>query len=293
MAAAFFALAGPAFPGTVIDEIGRTVEVPTNPARLIGLSPSLTEILFGLGLGPRVVGATKWADSPPAALKLPRVGAYISPNLEQIVALAPDLVLANRQGNPPWVVEKLERAGVPVFVTDPDDPKKLPASLIRIGQVCGAAEAGRLLAAELQAKYDYVSRRLAGAEPVPTLVVIGSKPVVSAGPESYTGRLLAMAGAANVAASVPGRWPRLSREYIIQAQPKLIVVSTMERGAKAAELLRYWREMPGLKGRADLRVAAVSSNLIDRPGPRLGEGLEALARIVHPERFPARKETGR
>ncbi|MBW1712213.1 MAG: ABC transporter substrate-binding protein [Deltaproteobacteria bacterium] len=270
---------------TVRDEVGRTVELPDRPARIIGLTPSLTEVLFGLGLGQRLVGATTWADYPPAAKALPRVGGYVSPNAEKIISLKPDLVLASREGNPPWLVDQLTRAGVPVFVTWPQDPKELPQSLARLGQICGAAQAGRRLAGRLQDQFDQVAHRLRGAALVPTLMVIGSQPLVSVGAESFNGRVLTMAAARNVAAGAPGPWPKLSLEYVLQARPQVVVVSTMERGQDLQQSLDFWRQMPGLKDRPDLRVESISSDLIDRPGPRLGQGLHDLARIIHPERF--------
>ena len=113
--------------------------------------------------------------------------------------------------------------------------------------------------------------------------------MVSVGPGSYSGKLLTMAHAANVAAGATGLWPRLGLEYIVQVQPKVIIVSTMDRGQDLEREMKFWRELPGLAGRADFRVESVSSDLIDRPGPRLGLGLEALARIIHPERFPPKE----
>lgn len=282
--------AGPAWTGTVTDEIGRAVNIPDNPGRIIALTPSLTEILFALGLGSKVVGATTWADYPPEGRKLPRVGAYVSPNLEQLVALAPDLVLVSREGNPPWVLDKLEEAGIPVYVHWPGDPIELPQSLARIGAACGVPERGRVLAEEMRARFETVMARLKGVRFVSTLMVIGNRPLVSVSPESFHGRLLTMVRARNVAGNARGRWPRLSLEYVLEAQPEVVVVSTMERGQNLERELKFWRELPGLAGRPGFRVAGVTSDLIDRPGPRLGLGLELLARIVHPGRFGPKKE---
>lgn len=275
---------------TVRDEMGRQVRVPANPQRIIGLTPSLTEILFGLGLGPQVVGATTWADYPAAAHRLPRVGAYVSLNLEKIVSLAPDLVLASREGNPPWAVHKLDTLGIPVYVTVPADPRKLPASLARLGRICGAPAAGRKMAQKMQAQFDGVARRLQGIRPRPTLMVIGSRPLVAVGPGTMNHRLLRLAGGRNVAAATGQRWPRLNLEYVIAAKPEVIVLSTMERGQNLARDLAYWRGLPGVGDRPGVRVEWVSSDLIDRPGPRLGQGLRDLARLIHPERFPPQPE---
>ncbi|MEW5913681.1 MAG: helical backbone metal receptor [Thermodesulfobacteriota bacterium] len=269
----------------VKDEMGRQVQVPDAPRRLIGLTPSLTEVLFALGLGDRTVGATTWADYPATARRLPRVGAYISPNLEKIVSLAPDLVLANREGNPPWAVNKLAALGIAVYVTVPADPLKLPAGLERLGDICGAPAAGRQLASQMRAQFVEVARRLKGVKPRATLLVIGSKPLVAVGPGNMNHRLLELAGGRNVAASTSQRWPRLNLEFIIAAKPQVIIISTMDRGQDLERELAYWRGLPGVGDQPGVRVGWVSSDLIDRPGPRLGQGLKDLARLIHPERF--------
>ena len=280
----------PAAAGAVVDELGRQVQTPDHPQRIVALTPSLVEVLFALGLGDRVKGATQWSDHPPAARAVPRVGSYVAPNLESIVALRPDLVLANREGNPPWVVDKLAEAGVPVYVTWPADPGQLPATLRRLGSLCGAPSKGEALARELEEEMAQVARALAGAAPLPTLLVIGSRPLVSAGPQSYSGKLMTLAGAANVAPDGAGPWPRLSLEYVVQTRPRLVVLSTMERGQDLAREMRLWQEMPGLAGTPGYTVVSMDSDLIDRPGPRLGRGLRQLAHLVHPQRVAPPRE---
>jgi len=262
------------------------VEIPASPQRMVALTPSLVEIVFALGLGDRLAGATTWSDNPEAAKKIPRVGSYIAPDLETILALRPDLVLANREGNPPWVVERLESTGIPVFVTWPRDPAALPESLALLGRVCGNPEGGQDLARAMNRDMETVRRRLAGAKPVTTLLVIGSNPLVSAAPASYSGRLLDLAGARNVAPQDNTNWPRLSLEYVVQARPELVIVST-DRGQDLDREMEYWRTLPGLSHLPGYRVAFIESDLIDRPGPRLGLGLLTLARIVHPDLFSA------
>jgi cobalamin transport system substrate-binding protein len=285
MLALLAAWALPASARMVTDEIGRKVQVPAKPQRIIGLTPSLTEVLFALGLQHKIVGATTWADFPPAAKKLPRVGAYVSLNLEKIVALMPDLVLANKVGNPPWAVYKLAGLGVPVYVTEPSNPLTLPASLERLAEVCGAPGAGKKMAAKIQAEFDEVARRLKGVKPRRTLAVIGSRPLVAVGKGTMNHALLELAGGINVAAASSQRWPRLNLEYVVAIKPEVIVVSTMERGQDLERELNYWRTLPGVGDTPGVRVEWMSSDLMDRPGPRIGQGLKKLASLIHPERF--------
>ncbi|KIX12945.1 ABC transporter substrate-binding protein [Dethiosulfatarculus sandiegensis] len=276
---------------SVQDEIGRKVEVPSSPQRIVALTPSLVEVLFALGLGDKVVGATEWSDYPPRAKNITRVGSYVSPSLEKIVSLSPDLVLANREGNPPWLVEKLARAKVPVYVTDPHDPASLPQAIERLGLVCGVPQKGAALARALRRDFRAVREKVNGIEKVPTLLVVGSRPLITAGPGSYGAKLLAMAGGKSIAPADSGVWPRLGMEYVVQARPRLVIVSTMERGQNLARELSYWQNVPGLSDMPGYRVVYINSDLIDRPGPRLGKGLLYLADLVHPGLFAVKGET--
>ena len=279
------AQAGPAQARMVTDEMGRKVEVPDQPKRIIGLIASLVETVYALGLGDRMVGATTWCDYPEAANKLPRVGSYTAPNLERIVELAPDLVLATWEGNPPWVVDKLTAAGIPVYVTAPKDPEDVPDSLARLGLVCGAEKEGKDLARRMRAQFAAVAEKLKGAPLRPTLLIIGSKPLISAAKGTLNHKLMVMAHALNISADAPGPWPRLSLEYVVEHKPKVVLLSTMERGQNLKRDLAHWRSMPGVGDHPGVRVESINSDFIHRPGPRLGLGLEALAKAVHPERF--------
>jgi iron complex transport system substrate-binding protein len=279
------AMSRPAAARVVVDEIGRKVEVPDKPKRIIGLIASLTETLYALGLEKRVIGATTWADYPEAAKRLPQVGSYTSPNLERIVELAPDLVLATREGNPPWVVEKLTAAGIPVYVTAPTDPKGVPATLAKLGLVCGAEKQGQELARRLREQFAAVEKRLKDAPYTPTLLIIGSRPLVSVAKGTLSHELMVMAHAKNIAADAPGPWPRLSLEYVVEAKPQVVILSNMDRDQDLERELKFWRTMPGVGDLPGVRVVSIMSDLTDRPGPRLGLGLEALAKLIHPERF--------
>ncbi len=274
----------------VTDEMGRRVRAPLRPRRIVTLTPSLAETVCALGLGGRLAGVSQWSDYPAQAAALPQVGSYVSPNLEGIVALGADLVLASRDGNPFWAVERLERARVPVYVTWPREPQGLPASLARLGEVCGAPQAGRDLAARLEWEMAAVAQALEAAQAVPALLVIGSRPLVSVAPETFSGRLLALAGGSNVVPAGGPAWPRLPPDFVVRTGPRVVILSSMGADRDLAVELADWRTLPGLAGRSGYRVERVASDLIDRPGPRLGQGLLALARALHPERFPRPEE---
>lgn len=277
--------AGTALAGTFTDDLGRTVKVPDDPQRIITLVPSLTEVVYALGLGDRMVGSVSYSYYPPEAAKLPLVGDYMRPNLERIAALNPDLVLAFDQSNPTWVWERLTALNIPVYISKASTPEKLARDLAKMGVVLGRPEAGRRLAEKLKAEFSRVARRLKGAPPRPTLMVVGSDPIFSVGKNTLHDHLITMAHGINVAAAAPGAYPQLNREFIVAVKPQVVVLRNMGCVALPAEQVEFWKNMPGLAGRPDYRVEIVQSDLIDRPGPRLGQGLEALARAIHPERF--------
>ncbi len=271
----------------VEDETGRRVRIPARPRRIVTLTPSLAEVVCALGLEDSLAGVSQWSDFPPAAALKPQVGSYVSPNLEAVLTLGADLALASRDGNPPWAVERLQRAGVPVYVTWPRHPLELAASLENLGAVCGRPDKGRQLAQELRRDMDSLRAALEGVAPPSALLVIGNRPLVCVGPETFSGRLLTLAGGRNLAPADGPAWPRLPLDFVVKSRPQVVILSTMGGGRDLQAELAWWRTLPGLAGQPGYRVERVSSDLIDRPGPRLGLGLRALAAALHPDIFPA------
>ncbi len=282
----------PAWAITIQDEMGRTVRLDAPPKRIVSLVPSLTETVYALGLGQRLVGVTNNADWPAEAHRKPKVGSYFAPNLEKIVALSPDIVLVSKDGNPRWVADKLSAMGVVVYVTVPGRPQQLPGSIERLAKFLGASRAGQRLAANMRRQFAAVTEAIKGRPPVPALMVIGSRPLVSVGRGTINHYLIEMAGGRNIAASARGRWPRLNKEFIVQAKPRVIILSTMERGQDLAQQVAWWRHLPALATNPGYRVAVVRSDLVDRPGPRLGQGLMSLARALHPSVFGPPRPAG-
>ncbi|MEW6265787.1 MAG: helical backbone metal receptor [Thermodesulfobacteriota bacterium] len=271
--------------GQVTDEIGRTITISSPLKRVVVLTPALSETLFALGLEAMLVGATSHSEYPERARRIPRVGSYVSPSLEIIVSLKPDLVIADKTCNPPSAVYGLEAAGISVYVTNFDDPQRLPEQVLRLAHVCGATESGRIMAEDMRRRFGWLAGLVRDADEVSTLMVLGHAPLISAGADTLQGKLLNLLRGKNIAASAPGRWPNLSLEFVIQARPELVVLTAMEINADLREQVRFWRTLPGLGARPGYRVEMVESDLINRPGPRLIIGAETLARVLHPARF--------
>ncbi len=274
---------GPATCATFIDALGREVQLQQQPQRIVALAPSLTEILFALGIGERLVGATKFSDYPAAARSIPRVGSYVDINVERIISLSPDLVIGTADGNQPEKVALLERAGLPVFIVDPRDIRQVIATVVTLGAVCGVAAPSAALAAELAARVDRVVARTAGLPRPRVFLQINAKPIMTANKNSFLHDLVRLAGGSNLAGEETLTYPRISLEEVIKKKPEVIIISSMQRDGNFEAARRQWLRWPVIPAVRDGRVYLVDSDLTDRPSPRVVEGLELLARYLHPQ----------
>jgi iron complex transport system substrate-binding protein len=255
----------------------------TVPARIVSLAPSITETLFALGVGARVVAVSDFCDYPPEVKRLPRVGSFNAPSVEAVLGQRPDLVIvAPSPGNHESVLT-LQRLGVRVEVVDPERLADLPVVTRRIAEVAGVPQAGERLVATMTREMDAVRARVAGAPKPRVLMLVGQDPLIAVGPESFLGELLVEAGATNVAPAGES-WPRLNVEVVIAEDPEVIVDLSMgtEAGTATAD---YWTRFASLAAVRQKRVYPFRSLEALRPGPRLAPALEELARLLHPERF--------
>jgi len=272
----------------VTDDTGRSVLVPRPVRRIVSLAPNLTETLFALNLGDRVVGVTDYCDYPPEAATREHVGGTDSPNLEKIVQLQPDLVLATRSGgNRLATVQSLDTLAIPVFTTDPHSVDDVVASVQRIGEIAGAPEQGRAVADGLRRRLSAVAERTAGASAVPVLLVVWPDPLITVGRNTFIADALRRAGAENVIQTAQD-WPHASLEEVARRQPRYLIFASDHSEAsnrQIAELSRRtgWRNLDAVRG---ARMVVLSES-IARPAPRLVDQIEQLARMLHPDRFAA------
>jgi iron complex transport system substrate-binding protein len=277
------AAATAAFPVTVNDFQNRTVTVPKRPERIVSIGPSITEFLFALSAGPRVVGTDDFSDEPAAAKTLEKVGG-IKVNFEKVVALRPDLVLSVKFSD--GTIEKLTSAGLLVMVVDPQTASDVARTATLLGRAVGAE--GDALARDIQKKVDDVRAKTAAATNKPRVYheIDASDPtkIFTVGPGSYIDDLITIAGGVNVAAKAATAYPQLSAEEILRADPEVIVLAAADYSAKPDEVAARagWSAITAVKNK---RFGAIAPNLINRPGPRVGDAAEAYARIVHPELY--------
>jgi len=268
-----------------VDQAGRQVDVPESVTRIVALAPSITEIVYELGRERLLVGATQYSNTPAAARALPRVGSYVRLDVEKIVALRPDLCLAIKDGNPAHTVEKLEALGIPVYVIDPKNLDDIIDVVRRFGDLLTAPEASETLIRIMRARIDRVIKTVARAEKRPGVFFqIDAAPIITIGTNTFIHELITMAGGRNLAAG-PQDYPRYNWEEVLVLQPEVAIVASMAGGHSPQELLAGWRRWPQIPAVHNNRIHVVDANLIDRPTPRLLDGLELFVRIIHPELF--------
>ena len=250
------------------------------------MSPSNTEILFALGLGDRVVGVTDYCDFPPEALDKAKIGGFSNPDLEKLVALSPDLIVAD-QIHEKEVLLELERRNLPVFVMDPRNMDQVLESIVLLGRATGTeAEAARLVE-EMKIRIGAVAQKIAGLSPQErprVLSITWHDPLWTAGKGTWEDQLISMAGGQNLLPELEG-YKTADLEVVLKRDPQVIIASS-GHGEALRQPYLWARDEPRLKGTEALkkgRVYEIDANIVSRPGPRLVEGLEEMLRLLHPE----------
>jgi iron complex transport system substrate-binding protein len=271
----------------VTDEVGRVVTIPADVRRIVSLAPNLTETIYALGIEDRLVGDTDDSDIPGAATAKPHVGASLSPNLESIVALHPDLVFATTAINRRQTVDALERIGIPVYTSDPHTVRGTLDSIEHMAELAGAGASGKELIGRLRTRLDALQMRLADLPLVHVLFVVREAPLVTIGQNTFIADALRWAGAESVVLSKQN-WPQISFEEVVRLGPESIVF-TSHAGTATVELERLrsqatWKDL----GAVEMGRVVVLSDEISRPSPGLVDAIEQLARQLHPEAFAAK-----
>lgn len=271
----------------VRDQAGRSVAVPADPRRVVALAPSVTEIVFALKQENRLVGATQFSDYPPEADRLPKVGSYIRLDLEKITALAPDLCIAVKDGNPVDVILRLDGMKIPVYAVDPRSLDTVMAAILAVGDLLNAPKAAADRVAGMRRRIGRIQALTAAADRPGVFFQIGVDPIVSAGTSTFIHELIVAAGGRNLAAGATP-YPRFSREQVLALAPEILIITSMARGELFQKVKREWMAWPELPAVQSGRVLILDSDVLDRPGPRMVDGLEQLFGIIHPELAGAR-----
>jgi iron complex transport system substrate-binding protein len=251
--------------------------------RIVSLAPSVTETLFALGFGHRLVGVTTYCDYPAEARKLPKIGGFMSPSLEAIVAKRPDLVIGVSSATDPVKAREMERLGLKVTLISLASVHDILSSIKSVARMLGNPEAGERLAHKITLQFDEVKKRVAPAPRRSTLLAVGLRPLVVVGGKNFIDELITLAGGENIARDAAQPWLNLPDEYVVAKAPQVIIEAGM--GSERGESAKHWGDLKSIPAVKEGRVYAYPSDKILRPGPRIGEGLAEIARLVHPECF--------
>ena len=278
-------LASMACGATFVDDLGRRVAIDEHPQRIISLAPNITETLFALGLDSRIVGVSLFSNYPKGASRKPRVGNFINPSLERIVALSPDLVIATANGTRKETVLQLERMGIVTYVIAPREFEDIFMMIRDLGGITGREQVALTLTEDLRRRVDRVKTRTKDREIPRVFLQIGINPLVSVGRDTIHNKLITLAGGINIFGDVDIAYPRVSIERVIAKGPDIIIMTDMRRGGGFAREQDKWRQWTDIPAVRNGRIYVIDSDVADRFSPRIVDGLEALAGIIHPERI--------
>jgi len=264
------------------DGVGRQIKILKHPLRIISLAPDVTETLYLLGAQDRLIGNTTQCNWPEAAKHKPKVGDLLNPNYEMILAAKPDLVIASTAGNDQGAVMKLAGLGLPVYVSAPRSVEKIFESVEAIGRITDCADRGNQLVAQMKERLSKVQNRIAGLPPVRVFFITWFDPLLTPGRDTFETDVIRLAGVNSITADIPQFYPRYSLEQVLVKNPDAII--TVEH---KGDPLPNLKKLPGWR---DLRAVKegkvyILGEFLQHPSPLFVDGVEELARKLHPERF--------
>ena len=274
-------------PNVITDDMGRQVELEALPQRIVSHVPSITETLFALGLDDKIVGVSDYCDYPEEAKSKPKVGGYFDPNIETIVSLNPDLVLTD--GHVPELT-RIEGLGIPLIVIDPKDMDGVLRDIELLGNITGSQTKAAEINSDLKNRMYAVWEKVIPLSYLPRVFYVfdATEPTKpwTAGPGSFVDSLIEMAGGWNVAAQAQGPWIQFNIEELVDSDPEIIlldsIMGTAVMSQEELKALPGWQDLTAVK---ENRVYVINGDLVNRTGPRIVEGLESIARAIHPELF--------
>ena len=266
------------------------------PQRIISTSPSITEILFELGLQDRIVAVTDFCIYPEEACQLPSIGGVLNPDIETIVSLAPDLIIL--QSDSAKVKKNIKSLGIPTLSIQVRTISDIFESINRLGKELNCQEAAKKLLLLLKNKINSFKQRLAGQLPKKVLLLLGdssdpARDLYAVGPGTFLNELLVLSGGKNILKNSKAQYPKLSKEYIIEQSPEIIIEAGPKSNLSQKEIdyrVKQWNRFPSIQAVRDKRIYFIGADYILIPGPRLVKILENFAQVIHPDLLKSQTE---
>lgn len=263
----------------ITDDLGRVVSIPQKITRAVSLAPNLTENIFAVGAGDRLVGVTSYCDYPQEAQKIAKVGDTLNPNLEAVIALNPQIVFVSTASQIQAFTEQMERRNVAVFVSNPQDLDGIYKSLSQIGEIFGETEKAAALTDSLKQRAAAIEAKTENAKRIKTFVQISGEPLFTVGKTSFMTDLVNRAGGISLTANIAEAYPKISKETALAFQPEAIILTESEDNLAPNNI---FNNSPAVKNN---KVFKINADLLSRASPRIIDGLEQLAHALHPEKF--------
>lgn len=263
----------------ITDDLGRRVKIPAKVERAVSLAPNLTEIIFAVEAGNKLVGDTTYCDYPAAAQKIQKVGDTLNPNIETIIALKPQVVFVSTASQIEAFTKTLESQNIAVFVTNPKDLDGVYRSIFQIGEILERDNKAGEIVGEMKRRAADVEARVRTTKDVKTFVQIAGEPLFTIGKDSFITDLIERAGGVSVTANIAEAYPKFSKETALALQPEAIILSDSPDNLEPNNI---FKNSPAVKNG---KVFKINAALLSRPAPRIVDALEQLARDLHPESF--------
>jgi iron complex transport system substrate-binding protein len=251
--------------------------------RIVSLAPSVTETIFALGHGKNLVGVTTYCDYPPEAKQIPKIGDFMNPSLEAVAVKRPDVVIGVAGATEPAKAREMERLGLKVVLLPLQTLDDILKSARAIGGIVGDSRAGEKLAARISAQVDGVKKRVLRAPRRKVLLIVGYQPLIAVGGQNFIDELITLAGGANIAGGAAQPWLNIPDEYVVAKAPDVIIEAGM--GSEREKANKRWSDLASVPAVREGRIYPYGSDKILRPGPRFGNALDDLTRLIHPECF--------
>ena len=264
---------------TVTDQAGRTVILPDHPHRLICLLPSVVDDVYALGAGSDVIAVSDYTKYPPEATRKPSIGIPLTPSIETIVSLHPDLVIASADSNREETIRQLEQVGVTVFVLNPHGIEGILSSISSLGEAIGREDAATHLVSQLRDRLDAVRSRVKDKPVLTVFLPIWYNPIITIGKHAFITEIIAAAGGKSITEEIPQEWPQISLETMIERKPNALVLVQGSRMSIAdVENRPGWKTLTAIRN----HHVYIVDDRMELPSPVAFDALEDLARQLHP-----------
>ena len=270
------------YPLTVTDSLGRKVVLERAPQKLVSLSPAVTEILFAIGAGEQVIGVSEYCDYPEEALEKPKMGDFMNPNFEVILEAEPDIIFV-AAGVQEDFINRFTELGIAVITLDAEDIEQVLTNIKLAGAITDHQQEANLLVEELEERIEAVRTKVFVSSKMPTVFFeVWDDPLMTAGPGTFIHDLIELAGGKNIADDLPEQFAEFSKELLLERNPDIYLINNHAHTPEDVKTRPGYAQLKAVQ--SDM-IYAIEDDLVTLPGPRIVDGLEQMAQIIHPELF--------